>query len=195
MFKIKGLLILVICIIILLFMNPLFTIDTRAQLGDPLTNLLTFSHAMEMNTKGEEAMKRGDYAGAIAFFTEFLRNTENTALYKVHVAYAFCNRGYAFSKLNPPNKGRDNLALADWDQAIKIEPNLVQVYKYRAEFYYDRKQYDKAWEDVQKIQELGSKVNPLLLVKLKKALGKDLLDEGEDKLKKKNVPSDAKKNQ
>ena len=51
--------------------------------------------------------------------------------------------------------------LADWDQAIKIGPNLVQVYKYRAEFYYDRKQYDKAWEDVQKIQELGSKVNPL----------------------------------
>lgn len=51
-------------------------------------------------------------------------------------------------------------AIADFDQAIAIDPNYASVYFSLASAYSGKKQYDKAWVNMQKAIGMGFKVSP-----------------------------------
>ncbi len=52
------------------------------------------------------------------------------------------------------------------------EPRDAEAYYNRAVAYYYKKEYDKAWEDVHKVQGLGYQVNPKLIELLRQASGR-----------------------
>ena len=54
-----------------------------------------------------------------------------------------------------------------------INPNLKEACYNRGVTYYMIKEYDLAWADVHKVEELGYTVNPEFLKELKKASGRD----------------------
>jgi len=64
-------------------------------------------------------------------------------------------------------KGNFNQAILDYNKAIEIEPSDPEVYHNRAYTYFLKKEYDKAWEDVHKTEQLGAKVNSKFLTNLK----------------------------
>jgi tetratricopeptide (TPR) repeat protein len=69
------------------------------------------------------------------------------------------------------NKGEYDLAVADYSKAIEIDPMVADAYSGRADAYYYKGEYDKAWKDVYQAQALGHQVDSKLLEKLPKATG------------------------
>ncbi|MBF0490660.1 MAG: tetratricopeptide repeat protein [Candidatus Omnitrophica bacterium] len=76
------------------------------------------------------------------------------------------------ASMNASN-GHLDLAIADYSKAIEINPKDDTVLNNRAATYYYQKDYQKSWEDVHKIEELGAKVNPKFLETLKKDSGRE----------------------
>lgn len=58
------------------------------------------------------------------------------------LAYAYNNRGTGYA-----GKGRDDLALADYNQALTIDPNDAEAWHNRAAVYFRRGQYDSTVSD------------------------------------------------
>jgi tetratricopeptide (TPR) repeat protein len=78
------------------------------------------------------------------------------------------------------NSGNDNKdqgnyaqAISDYTKAIEIDPHNEVSYNNRALVYYYEKEYDKAWADAHKIEELGYPVEPEFLKMLKEASGRE----------------------
>jgi Flp pilus assembly protein TadD len=57
--------------------------------------------------------------------------------------------------------------------ALKIDPRYAEAYSNRGGAYYQKGQYDQAWEDIRKAQSLGYKVEPAFLENLRKASGRE----------------------
>ena len=69
----------------------------------------------------------------------------------------------------------DNM-ISVFSSAINDKPNYAGAYYNRAVAYYYKKDYDKSWQDVRKVQELSSEFDPSLAQltkKLSKASGRD----------------------
>jgi tetratricopeptide (TPR) repeat protein len=64
------------------------------------------------------------------------------------------------------------MAIADFNEALKIDPKNALTYYSLARIYYKEEEYDKSWEDIKKAQDLGSTIPPEFLDKLRKASGK-----------------------
>lgn len=64
-------------------------------------------------------------------------------------------------------------AISEFTKAIEINPNYADAYDSRANAYYKSKEYDKAWADVHKAEELGTKIDFRFLEDLKKDSGRD----------------------
>lgn len=62
-------------------------------------------------------------------------------------------------------------AIADFNQAIAIAPKDSLIYFYIANVYLGKKQYDKAWVNMNKARENGLDVVPEILEAIKKKLG------------------------
>ena len=62
--------------------------------------------------------------------------------------------------------------ITDYNKALEINPRLAAAYYNRAIVYLSTGQYDKAWEDVYKAQDLGVKIRPNLLKNLRGASGR-----------------------
>ncbi|MDE1920300.1 MAG: tetratricopeptide repeat protein [Candidatus Omnitrophica bacterium] len=77
---------------------------------------------------------------------------------------AYSNRGHAYDQ-----KGDLLQAVADYSRVIAIDPLDVRGYKARGFIYYELKQYDKAWDDVFKVEGLGGHVDGDFYRKLKLA--------------------------
>ena len=58
--------------------------------------------------------------------------------------------------------------MSDFNEAIEINSHFAQVYYNRAVIYYQFKKYDRAWEDVHKVESFGLKIDPEFLEDLKK---------------------------
>jgi tetratricopeptide (TPR) repeat protein len=71
------------------------------------------------------------------------------------------------------DKGNLDKAIVDFGKAIEIDPSNARPYNNRGFCYFLKKDYDKAWDDVDKVEELGYKVHEVFLADLKKASGKD----------------------
>ena len=62
-------------------------------------------------------------------------------------------------------------AAKDFDRALAIQPNSAQVYFNRAMLHFAQKNYDRAWSDVQRGQDLGGTANPKFIQALTEASG------------------------
>jgi len=83
-------------------------------------------------------------------------------------------RGYIDRGKRNQSRGKFDKAIADYSKAIKINPNYDYAYYIRAYTYlYYIKDYNKAWIDVHKAQELGYKFRFGFLADLKKASGRE----------------------
>lgn len=80
---------------------------------------------------------------------------------------AYYNRGRTFCVMKQYDK-----AISDLDKALEINPRHAPSYYERGIAYYEKNQYDLALSDFDKAQELGIRVNPYILNKLRKALGR-----------------------
>lgn len=109
----------------------------------------------------------GNQKEAINYFTKAIEIDPDSA-------EAYHNRGlsYAGSKMNRPD-----LAMADFSKAIEKNPHDGDNYFMRASLYFDQREYDKAWEDINKVKALGLKYYaesfPQFLEELKKASGRE----------------------
>ena len=95
---------------------------------------------------------------------------DDTVRKSPHKARAYNNRGVAFA-----HKKKDDFtqAISDFSKAIELDPSFAGAYYDRAVSYYQLKEYNKAWADVHRAEELGSVVDSNLISALKKASGKD----------------------
>ena len=63
-------------------------------------------------------------------------------------------------------------AISDFNMALEINPEYAAAYNSRGHAYVKTGQYDKAWEDVHKAQDLGYKIRIGFLKDLRKASGR-----------------------
>lgn len=75
---------------------------------------------------------------SISLWSEMIRRNPEAET----VFFAYSNRGNVFLE-----QGRDDLALADYNQAIAINPKAAKAYSNRGRIYAQHGQYDKAIED------------------------------------------------
>ena len=78
------------------------------------------------------------------------------------------NRGISLWK-----KDKYEEAIAEFNKAIEINPKHAKSYYYRSNAYYDDGQYNRAWSDVHKAEELGYKVAPRFLKILREVSGRE----------------------
>ena len=102
--------------------------------------------ALELAAMGEAAHRKGDYAQALKYYDESLASN---ALPIGDRAGIISNRGSARKAL-----GKTDLALADFDRAIKMNPALFIAYNNRGQIYFDRGQMEKALSDYGKAIQL-----------------------------------------
>jgi len=78
---------------------------------------------------------------------------------------AYLNRAFAYAFLKEHDK-----AIADYKKMVEIRPDeLKRIIDSRAEQYYEKGDYAKAWTDVEKAKELGVNVDKEFIEKLQKA--------------------------
>ena len=98
---------------------------------------------------------------AIKFFTtEIAKKPKEAAFY--------AKRGKAYSG----NKDYEP-AMADYEQAMQLDPKLADAYVGRAVIHLMKEDYDKCWADVHKAESLGGKFWPTFMDALKDGSGRD----------------------
>ena len=78
-----------------------------------------------------------------------------------YVWISYYNRGS-----NYMNRGEYDQAILCFDKTIKIQPKFAPA-------YYQKKEYDKAWEDVHKAESMEFQVPPDFLKALRDASGRE----------------------
>ena len=76
---------------------------------------------------------------SISACTALIQSGRETA---TGLAVAFYNRGNAYNK-----NGRYDRAIADYDQAIRLDPNQAHAFRNRGAVYAAKGQYDRAIQD------------------------------------------------
>lgn len=119
-------------------------------------------HHYAHTNRGLAYFKKSQYDKAISEFNKAIEINP-----KIGETYYY--RGLAYF-----NIGKNDRAIADYNYAIKLNPTYAEAYINRAWFYYYfHKDYDRAWEDVQKAQSLGFQVPPKFLNDLRKDSGRE----------------------
>lgn len=101
--------------------------------------------ALELNNRGLEQIKAGDYTGAIATLNRAIEL--NPALLQ-----AYLNRGYAYAATN-----NHQSALANYNTAIQVNSSSADAYYFRGEEYLQLGNYQDALTDYNKAIELDPK--------------------------------------
>jgi tetratricopeptide (TPR) repeat protein len=140
--------------------KPLIVLLLAVVLGLALGGMARAQSASDYFYRGLEGSKKGHLDQAIADFTKALELNP-----RAECAY---NRGYAYSL-----KGQWDQAIADYTKALELNPRAAAAYRNRAKSFYYKKEYGRAWEDVQKAQSLGIKIDPKFLENLRRASGRE----------------------
>lgn len=69
-----------------------------------------------------------------------------------------------------PNTDRYDRAISEFDFQLETNPYNARIYYERALVYYNKGEYDKAWQDIQRAQSLGYEVPTEFLQLLSEAL-------------------------
>jgi tetratricopeptide (TPR) repeat protein len=117
--------------------------------------------AQEHYLKAQALITSGKYDEAISELTAAIEIDPTVADY-------FTMRGELYR-----NKSDVISAISDYSKSIELNPNSAEVYYLRAICYYSTKEYNKAWEDVHKAQNLGYTIFPGFIEDLQKASGQD----------------------
>lgn len=130
--------------------------------------------------KGNLEQAISDYSKAIKFNPNYAEAYTNRALAYVYKAMIEQTRidpnsPKAYVNIGPTkaNKADFDRAVSDCNKALEISPSFSDAYLARARVYFFRQEYDKSWEDVHKLEELGAKIDPQFLGDLKTASGKE----------------------
>ncbi|MFT7585956.1 MAG: tetratricopeptide (TPR) repeat protein [Cellvibrionaceae bacterium] len=110
-------------------------IDRRSNLVDAYYEL------------GQALYNIGDYQRSIDNFTEALTFAESDK----DVARTLAERGFVYSEIDEFAK-----AIADFEVAIELDPNMAIVYSYRSYVYVEQENYEAAIADADKAITLGS---------------------------------------
>lgn len=111
--------------------------------------------------RGNCYMFLGKYRDALRDFTQVVV-TEPDAFRAWH------NRGNVHARL-----GQLEESIRDLTRAIEIRPDLAPQYANRAASYYENRQYEQAWSDVEQCRKRGGTVDPEFLRLLKERLATD----------------------
>lgn len=103
---------------------------------------------------------QGDYGKAISDFTK--------AIVLAPTAEVYIGRGAAYRQ-----QGEIDRAIADFTTATQMDPGDGTAHYHRAAAYSSRKEYDKAWEDIQEAKSLGYEVDPEFWEALRKTAEKE----------------------
>jgi tetratricopeptide (TPR) repeat protein len=95
---------------------------------------------------GNKAAQDGQFKKAVSLYTKAIGSKQLTPANK---AVAYNNRGSAYDDM-----GQTKAALADYAQAIAIDPAYAEVYYNRSYTYEKLKQWKKALADASKAAEL-----------------------------------------
>lgn len=104
-------------------------------------------NAREFAREGFAAKERREYPLAVRLFNEALMQGQSTPEQRGFILYG---RGVAYEAL-----GLRDLALGDFDAAIALLPDFPNSYVYRALVWVDRRQFDKARDDLQQALRLN----------------------------------------
>ncbi len=80
---------------------------------------------------------------------------------------AYGNRGVAYLLTK-----KYDLAIADFTKILEIDPKNISAYNGRIMVYAEKKDYDRAWEEVRRAKSLGIKIDPVVLEALTAASGR-----------------------
>jgi tetratricopeptide (TPR) repeat protein len=116
--------------------------------------------AQAYNNRGAAWFMKGDNAAAIA-------DCDQALALDPRYANAYTTRGNARSR-----QGDLAGALADFDRALELSPLDSLAYHNRAAVCYQLKQYDRAWQDLQRCRDLGGKPHEGLVQALMEATGR-----------------------
>lgn len=105
------------------------------------------SLAVDDIASGLAARGRGDQSGAIKRFSQAI---ESGGLDKANLAVAHNNRGNAYDDQDQPD-----LALKDFDEAIRLDPRLAEAYYNRAFVLYRLGRVQEALADLDKVVQLA----------------------------------------
>jgi len=133
--------------------------------------ILDFSKALEINpmdaksyyNRGITYCKKGQHNQAISDFKKALEIDPNNPRYLV----TYIDHEIAYFE----DKGQYDQAVSDYSKALGINPNDAEAYFNRGIAYYNKKEYEKSWEDVNMAQALGYTIPPEFLDDLHKTPG------------------------
>ena len=141
----------------------------NSQKGSFDQAVLDLTKAIEINPQAwEEHILRGDCYSrlrkaelSISDYTKAIEINPNVNF------IVYVKRGTLYSI-----KGDYLQAVVDLSKAIEINPSYCLAYNMRADTYTRMKEYNKAWQDINKLKELGCTVVPEVMGELKKASGR-----------------------
>ena len=118
-------------------------------------------HTDIYNNRGLAYLAKGDFDRAVEDFTHIIQinqdaishapaTPEEMSQYQVKLALGYDNRGRAYGM-----KGENDLAEADFDQSIQLEPTAAPLYGHRGDFFLKRRLYDKALADYNRAVQLN----------------------------------------
>ena len=127
--------------------------------------IVGYDQAKTFNPSGAN----GYYARGVAYyrqgsFDQAIADYNKAIVLNPDYAYAYYGLGLIYVK-----QGNFTQAIFDYTKVIKLKLNYAPAYSARAGVYYYLKEYDNAWADVRKAEELGYTVNPKFINALKKA--------------------------
>ncbi|HBL58523.1 MAG TPA: hypothetical protein DDZ80_08405 [Cyanobacteria bacterium UBA8803] len=99
--------------------------------------------AQTLRTSVQRKVKQGDYNGALGLLTQLIR-------YHPTHAVDYNNRGFIYFQMGMPEK-----AIADYNRALQLNPELDSAYNNRANYYATTGQLGEALADYEKALDLN----------------------------------------
>jgi tetratricopeptide (TPR) repeat protein len=106
---------------------------------------------------GEYYAKRDDFDNALSYFNKSIELYPGKGL-------VYCNRGYVYLRLH-----KNDLAIADFNSALRTEPGRPDFLMARAKTYFLMNRIDSAEKDLERVKAAGGEVDTVFVSKFYKA--------------------------
>jgi tetratricopeptide (TPR) repeat protein len=138
-----------------------------ATLGDTESAIGDFSRAIALDPSSPSLYgERGDMFFKTARFSSAIGDYTMALELGLVNEVILTNRGGALA-----NIGRYDAAIQDFTIALQINPRYVNALRNRGLAYFAKKEYDRAWEHLQQLRQLGIEIDPSVMETLRRELG------------------------